>query len=164
MKKKNKNLQRQIINISLLRDILFISAFGILISVISFFPKAGFDIVLKSDNYPRYITKINFSEALHKKKSGVLFIDARETALFRMSHIPSAVNISWNGNIFESIMNYSQEIKNSAEIVIYDSSEERIDLVLMAKYIKSLGYPNTIYIFESGMNLWLIAGYNYEKN
>ena len=164
MKKKNRKLQLTIINSFFLRDIIFIILAGLLFSVSSFFIKSGFDIIPKTDNYPRYITKINAVEALHKNKSGALFIDARENALFEKTHIPSSVNISWNGNVFESIMSYSQQIKNSAEIVIYDSSEDKIDLILMAKYINSLGYPNTIYIFESGMNLWQIAGYKYEKN
>ncbi|HOF33361.1 MAG TPA: rhodanese-like domain-containing protein [Spirochaetota bacterium] len=164
MKKKNRRLQPATINFFFLRDIIFIIAAGLLFSVSSFFVKSGFDIIPKTDNYPRYITKINVIEALHKNKSGALFIDARDNDLFKKTHIPSSVNISWNGNVFQSIMSYSQLIKNSAEIVIYDSSEEKIDLVLMAKYINSLGYPNTIYIFESGMNFWQIAGYKYEKN
>jgi len=164
MKKKNRKTQRTIINLFFLRDMIFIIAVGLLLSISSFFVKSGFDIIPKTDNYPRYITKINVTEALHKNKSGALFIDARENALFEKEHIPSSVNISWNDNIFESVMSHSQKIKNSAEIVIYDSSEEKIDLILMAKYINSLGYPNTIYILESGMNLWQIAGYKYEKN
>ncbi|MBP7901773.1 MAG: hypothetical protein KA015_03035 [Spirochaetes bacterium] len=164
MKKKNRKLLQIITDSLFPRDLILIISLGLLISAFSFFPKTGFDIVLKTDNYPRYVSKINIAEALHKNKSGAFFIDARSSVLFAESHITDSVNISWNENIFESVMNHSQAIKNSAEIVIYDSSEERIDLILMAKYINSLGYPNTIYIFESGMNLWQIAGYKYEKN
>ena len=164
MKKKNRKLPQLITNSSFPRNILLIIALGLTISASSFFINSGFDIILKSDNYPRYIAKINLTEALHKNKSGALFIDAREACFFNKSRIPSSVNIPWNGSIFESVMIHSQLIKNSAEIVIYDSTEESIDLILMAKYINSLGYPNTIYIFESGMNLWQIAGYKHEKN
>ena len=164
MKKINRKLLQIITDSLLLRDIAIIISLGLLISALSFYPKSGFDIVLKADNYPRSVSKINLAEALHKNKSGALFIDARSSALFTESRIPDSVNISWNGNVFESVMDYSSQIKNSAEIVIYDSSEERIELILMAKYINSLGYPNTIYIFESGMNLWQIAGYKYDKN
>lgn len=164
MKKKNRKLLQLITKSSFPRDFLLIVALGLVISASSFFTKSGFDIILKSDNYPRYIAKINLTEAFHKNKSGALFIDARETGFFNKSRIPSSINIPWNGSIFESVMIHSHRIKNSSEIVIYDSTEESIDLILMAKYINSLGYPNTIYIFESGINLWQIAGYKYEKN
>ena len=69
MKKKNRKPQLTIINLSLLRDIIFIISVGLPLSVSSFFVKSGFDIIPKTDNYPRYITKINVTEALHKIKA-----------------------------------------------------------------------------------------------
>ena len=159
--KKKKNTYRLF---SLLKGFVLIVLCGSAVSSVLLLVSGKFVVIPASLNYPRYVVKINQTEAEYKHSRGALFIDSRSVSDFKDERIPRSINIPWKTDPMSAVMNHSEAVKKSAEIVLYDSAECRENLIRMAEYLKSLGYPNSVYIYESGLDMWKSSGGDFEKD
>ncbi len=99
------------------------------------------------------IKAIPLSVALERFKTGQsVFVDARSSSDFAAGHVAGAVSVP-----FESFDEYfsavAELIDSGKELVVYCSSRECDDALLLASELQSMGYSNLV-LFVDGFELW----------
>lgn len=155
-------MQLRDIRVQIRHAVLILGSGGICSILLALALPGGYDLIPQADNYSRMTVKISAEEARHKKNTGALVIDARDTKHFAAERIPGAVSIPWDSRAFETISAHRTIIKAAPEIVIYDSPEHSVNLLEMAEYFHTLGYPHHVYVLRNGLNYWKINGYETE--
>ncbi len=89
------------------------------------------------------------------------FIDARSTRLFKIDHIPSAINIPC-GYIQPYWEKFKQQSTPNDMLIIYCSSENCKSGKVVVQFLKSKDYKN-INIFKGGIIAWENNNYPLEK-
>lgn len=151
----------------IIRDMVFIIIFSSVLAVgINLFHPRGFVLVGKSEYARKQVVDISVAEAKVKYDSDIsVFIDTRDSQLFRYEHIEGAVSVpalpeSVRAAAFEK---HFQLLSKGKEVVLYCSGSGCGDSSMVADALIAMNYSSTIYVIKKGIPGWKDAGHRVSE-
>ena len=105
------------------------------------------------------VASLEFTKYLFDNKKAV-FVDARESEEFELSHIAGAINIPFD--YYDEYMDVIDVLKYDDVYIIYCSGGEcSLSLDLADLFFGEKAFEN-VFVFEGGLPAWQDAGYSVE--
>jgi rhodanese-related sulfurtransferase len=128
-------------------------AIGFIFSFISGFPGCK-----TSEETENQVNNISVSEAFELIQNNLnngnfIILDVRTPQEYQQSHIKNAVNIDYNSENFENLLN---ELDKNKTVLVYCQSGNRSSIA--ANVMINIGFSD-IYNMLGGISAWISAGY-----
>lgn len=119
---------------------------------------SGFPGCKTSEETENQVNNISVSEAFELIQNNLnngnfVILDVRTPQEYQQSHIKNAVNINYNSDNFENLLN---ELDKSKTVLVYCQSGSRSSSA--ANVMINIGF-NDIYNMLGGISAWISAGY-----
>jgi rhodanese-related sulfurtransferase len=152
---------------SIIRDAVYIIIFSVILGfAVNLFNPKGFIFIGKTVLKRNNIVLITGEEAkIKKENASVIFIDARQSDEFDISHIPGAINIpAVPASISVKKINENLDILSKPkELVLYCDGLSCGSSQILAETLIGMGYSKHIYIIKNGIPEWEATGLTIER-